>query len=80
MITTKTLTDDDSDTIGFVIIVDDSIDMVSFRELVQRGANLWPDAPASIKSFADFITNGKEMQPYASLTSSNSSKSLSKKV
>lgn len=65
MITLKTLTDDDSETIGFVIIVDEPIDMVGFKELVQRGSNLWPDAPASIKSFADLVTNGREMQPYA---------------
>lgn len=65
MITLKTLTDDDSETIGFVIIVDDAVDMVGFKELVQRGSNLWPGAPASIKSFSDLITNGREMQPYA---------------
>jgi hypothetical protein len=67
MITLKTLTDDDSDTIGFVIIVDDAVDMVGFKELVQRGANLWPDAPASIKSFADIVTNGQVMQDYNNL-------------
>lgn len=65
MITVHRLTDDDSDTIGFVLVVDDAVDMVGFKELVQRGSNLWPDAPASIKSFADMITNGREMQPYA---------------
>lgn len=35
-----------------------------FRQLVQRGTNLWPDAPAHIKHFADIITNGKPMQDY----------------
>lgn len=39
--------------------------IASFRELVQRGANLWPDAPAEIKEFADIITNGKVQQQYA---------------
>ena len=36
----------------------------AFRELVQRGANLWPDAPPSMKQFADLITNGKVLQDY----------------
>lgn len=35
-----------------------------FKELVQRGTNLWPDAPAEIKWLADIITNGKPMQDY----------------
>ena len=36
----------------------------SFQELIQRGANLWPDAPPEIKEFADLVTNGKVMQDY----------------
>lgn len=36
----------------------------AFRELVQRGANLWPDAPPEIKEFADLVTNGKVLQNY----------------
>lgn len=35
-----------------------------FQELIQRGANLWPDAPPEIKEFADLVTNGKVMQDY----------------
>lgn len=35
-----------------------------FKELVQRGANLWPDAPPSIKEFADVITLGTVLQDY----------------
>lgn len=35
-----------------------------FQELIQRGANLWPDAPAEIKWLADIITNGQPMQDY----------------
>jgi hypothetical protein len=38
--------------------------MAKFQELIQRGANLWPDAPADIKALADIITNGKIMQDY----------------
>jgi len=56
---------DSSDlTVGFTIVIDNHTDMKAFKELVQRGANLWPDAPASIKSFADLVTVGKEQQPY----------------
>lgn len=36
----------------------------SFQELIQRGANLWPDAPPEIKEFADLVTNGQIMQDY----------------
>lgn len=36
----------------------------SFQELIQRGSNLWPDAPPEIKEFADLVTNGKVMQDY----------------
>ena len=35
-----------------------------FQELIQRGANLWPDAPPEIKEFADLVTNGTVMQDY----------------
>lgn len=35
-----------------------------FQELVQRGANLWPDAPPAIKEFADLATTGKVQQDY----------------
>ena len=35
-----------------------------FQVLVQRGANLWPDAPPQIKELADLVTNGKVMQDY----------------
>jgi len=42
----------------------DQPDVPAFKELIQRGANLWPDAPPEIKAFADWITNGKIMQDY----------------
>ena len=45
-----------------LIIEGDSIE--KHRELVQRGANLWPDAHYSIKEFADIITTGKKQQDY----------------
>lgn len=33
-----------------------------FKELVHRGANLWPDAPPAAKEFADLITTGEVLQ------------------
>lgn len=36
----------------------------AFKELIQRGANLWPDASPAIKELADLITEGKIMQDY----------------
>lgn len=39
-------------------------DWKHFQELVQRGANLWPDAPPSIKEFADKVTIGHVQQNY----------------
>lgn len=35
-----------------------------FKELVQRGTNLWPDASPDIKEFADLVTNGRVLQDY----------------
>lgn len=48
---------------AMAIDIPDSL-MPFFKELVQRGTNLWPDAPAEIKHFADRITNGAPMQDY----------------
>lgn len=58
MITVNTIAED-----GFVVIVDsDSIER--FRDLIQRGVNLFPDAHPEIKEFADVITNGHILQDY----------------
>jgi hypothetical protein len=46
------------------IIIDSAQSIARFKELVQRGANLWPDAPAEIKEAADLITNGTILQDY----------------
>ena len=59
---------------GVVGIIDQSEDMESFKSLIQRGANLWPDAPASIKGFADLITVGHIQQDYAAQDTSNKAK------
>lgn len=41
--------------------------MPAFKELLQRGANLWPDAPPEIKAFVDTFIEGKPMQNYQQL-------------
>lgn len=35
-----------------------------FNALVQRGANMWPDASPDIKEFADLVTSNQVMQDY----------------
>lgn len=51
---------------AFVIIVDGKDSIEQFKTLVQRAANLWPDATPEIKEFADLITNGEIFQDYRS--------------
>ena len=41
-----------------------------FQELIQRGANLWPDAHPSIKAFADVVTTGTVQQDYQNYSNS----------
>ena len=55
-----------------IFIMGDSIP--HFRELVQRGSNLWPDAPPEIKELADLITIGKIQQDYRSQDTSRKEK------
>lgn len=43
-------------------------DWARFQEMVQRGTNLWPDAPDFIKKAADLITSGKVMQSYETMS------------
>jgi hypothetical protein len=64
MITVARIKDDEGFTQGFSIIIDTAESVKAFEELVQRGANLWPDAQPEIKEFADLITNGKILQKY----------------
>jgi len=49
---------------GIVIIVDGKESLANFKQLVQRGANLWPDAQPEIKELADQVTNNKILQDY----------------
>ena len=46
------------------IYINGETSIASFKELVQRATNLWPDASKEIKEFADIITNGKVTQDY----------------
>jgi hypothetical protein len=63
-ITLQTIVQDGLGTVAKVIKIDTAEDYEMFQELIQRGANLWPDAPSEIKEIADMITNGKVMQNY----------------
>lgn len=44
--------------------IESAADWKYFQELIHRGSNLWPDAPAQIKRLADIVTSGKVMQDY----------------
>lgn len=39
-------------------------DWKQFQELIQRGGNLWPDAPPAMKEFIDVVTVGHVQQDY----------------
>lgn len=53
-----------SDTLLEVVLVGEDIEW--FTELVRRGSNLWPDAPAAAKEFHDQLRHGKLLQDYRS--------------
>lgn len=54
---------------GALVIEVTAADAESFKELVHRATNLWPDASPEIKRFADLITNdGVLMQDYSKVT------------
>lgn len=46
------------------LFIEGAAEVAAFKELVQRGSNIAPDAPASMKILADLVTNGKVMQDY----------------
>lgn len=74
MINFTPLRNKESQIIGFAILIDDAESMAAFKELVFRGTNLWVDAPAEIKTFADEVEHGKALQDYASQDTSPSGK------
>jgi hypothetical protein len=45
-----------------IILTDASV--ARFKQLVQRGTNLWPDAHPEIKEVADILTTGQILQDY----------------
>ncbi len=49
---------------GSILISVPSANAKEFRELVQRGSNLNPDASAWMKEFADLVTSGEVKQDY----------------
>lgn len=48
----------------YAIIISGSESVRRFKELVQRGTNLWPDAHPEVKEFADRVTVGHVQQKY----------------
>ena len=60
----KTLVIDGLGTEAKLIQIDTAEDYKLFQKLVNRGAGLWPDAPAAIKKFADMVTVGHVQQAY----------------
>jgi len=62
---------DAGDNLKRVNISIDAKEYVKFQELIQRGANLWPDAPDYIKRAADLLTTGKVMQDYENKSGEN---------
>ena len=67
MITTHLIKDSEA-----ITIIIDGKSIQRFKELVQRGSNLWPDAHPEIKEFADLITNGSILQDYRGQDTSKS--------
>lgn len=53
-----------TDSTGASIIYVRQEHKAELKELIQRGANLWPDASPAIKEFADMVTSGKILQDY----------------
>ncbi len=52
------------DTPSITLMIDGKDDCEFFKQLVQNGANLWDQAPPSMKELADLVTSGKKMQEY----------------
>lgn len=50
---------------SLVVMIDGMEDINAFAAMVQRAANLWPDAPPVIKEFADQITNPELLKSLA---------------
>ena len=59
--TTKTFKDTKLD---HLVVVIDSKSIAEFQDLIHRGVNLFPDASAEVKEFADIVTNGFALQDY----------------
>lgn len=74
MIDFSSIQDSEGKPIAFVVTIDGKESMEAFKKLVFRATNLWPDAPAEIKIFADEVEHGKALQDYASQDTSPSAK------
>lgn len=56
------------------IVIDSAQSIARFKELIQRGSNLWPDAHHEIKETADLLTSGQILQDYRSQDTSKPAK------
>lgn len=65
-----------TDSYGAMIFVPKEL-LPAFKELIFRGANLWPDAKPEIKDFADVLMHGRPLQDYAGQDTSKHKTSLS---
>jgi len=64
MVKLVSIMEDGLGTIAKAIVCETAEEYKQFQTLIQRGANLWPDAPPAMKRLADLVTNGKVMQDY----------------
>lgn len=53
---------------GINIITVSDNDMPVFKQMVNRAMNCWDKAPPELKSFADRLTSGKELQDYHNIS------------
>lgn len=50
------------------VFIEGTAEVNAFKDLIQRGAQTWADAPASMKTVADLITSKMQMQPYEKMS------------
>lgn len=53
---------------GSIIVIVSPSELEMFKELINRGMNCWDKAPPELKSFADRLMVGKELQDYHNIS------------
>lgn len=51
-----------------LVIMIDNENVQMFKEMVNRALNCWDKAPAELKSFADRLNKGHELQDYHNIS------------